>query len=616
MRVCLLAFVAIAVVLPPVCAADKNDKKEPFPFQEAARKKDWEWDEDERFDELMEQLAINEASLDAVEAAVAKKTRRKTSQQSEAKRQDANTRMMDRKGGGPMKWDEFYGTNAEKFFYHPVDPNTTYRTDTFLRQMGKAEDDKSGEDTPSRQSLPVHQRPPQWDYIYRANKTARDNALADASIAESEIERLEQRRTELEKEQAVLWCKLAFRAVQRLNMARKPLLRFELISATGDGGNTDQAKALSSATRFLAASLAVVEKAEQDQSVAFGGVATVVTEARETFEDSLLEVSALESEWESTKTDLGKFYRLSQMLADKAQTLKESYAGAMDGDLNKEAARKERFRGMLQSAVVDYAQILLALDELADSMMADWQVKADTKKKISPTKVAWGSMSAGQGSGGPLMPDLNSLADASSTEQEKRSAKPLVIDQKTLKEVFGALRPTYDKKSGILTLYYDFARPEQLRDWEVPDNAVTKSTQGKGIRISPAASLRHRVSFQEGTCTFAFAIRQSADSGKVISAGDEITASQEPYYSRQWKFSRDKSVQVGKGNDILQFRVHFAVEGRRYLVRVNDAELAVDKVPSGTFSFLLHGGNNGADFGMVTISGKPEEEWLDKLLRQ
>ena len=615
MRVCLLAFVVTSFAL---CHADAQENNAQAKLKWAPPKEDWEWDEDERFDELMEQLAINEASLDAVEAAVAKKNRRKSGQTAAANRADDNNRLMDRKGGGPMKWDEFYGTNAEKFFYHPVDPNTTYHTMTALRQVNRPEEDKQRQDgsIPSTQTLPVHQRPPQWDYIYKANETARQKALEDASLVAAEVESLDRRRTQLEQEQAVLWCKLAFRAVQRLNMARKPLLRFELVSATTEGENSDQAKALASAARFLAAALAVVEKAEQDQAVAFGGVASVVTQARESFEDGLLEVSALESEWESTKTDLGKFYKLSQMLADKSKTLKESYAGAMDGDLNKEVARKVGFRGMLQESVVDYAQILLALNELADSMKADWRIKVDTKKKLSPAEISWGSLAAGQRSGEPLMPDLDGLADKDFTEQEKRSAKPLVIDQKTLKGVFGALRPTYDKKSGILTLYYDFARPEQLRDWEVPDNAVTKSTQGKGIRIAPAASLRHRVSFQEGTCTFAFAIRQSADRGKVISAGDEITVSQEPSYSRQWKFSRDKSVQVGKGNDILQFRVHFAVEGRRYLVRVNDAELAVDKVPSGTFSFLLHGGDNGADVGMVTISGKPEEEWLDKLLRQ
>ena len=131
-------YVVLSVALSCLVANGQEDaKQEDVPFQWAPPRKDWEWDEDERFDELMEQLAINEASLDAVQAAIAKKQRRKSSQNATANRAEENNRMMDRKGGGPMKWNEFYGTNAEKFFYHPVDPNTTYHTDTFLRQMGK-----------------------------------------------------------------------------------------------------------------------------------------------------------------------------------------------------------------------------------------------------------------------------------------------------------------------------------------------------------------------------------------------------------------------------------------------------------------------------------------------
>jgi hypothetical protein len=82
------------------------------------------------------------------------------------------------------------------------------------------------------------------------------------------------------------------------------------------------------------------------------------------------------------------------MLADKSKTLKESYAGAMDGDLNKEAARKERFRGMLQESVVEYAQILLALNELADTMKTEWKVRVDTKRKLEPLTVAWDAHAA------------------------------------------------------------------------------------------------------------------------------------------------------------------------------------------------------------------------------
>lgn len=390
----LLALILAFTTAALANGQDEAGEKAPFPFPEAAPKKDWAWDKDERFDELMEQLAINEASLDAVDAAIAKKTRRKGSQLGSAKRFDENNRMMDRKGGGPMNWREFYGTNAEKFFYHPVDPNTTYHTTTALQQIGKAQDDKTSSDIPTRQSLPVHQRPPQWDYIYRANRTASETALADAALLATEVEQLEQRRAQLEQEQAVLWCKLAFRAVQRLDMHRKHILRFQLIAA-GDGNEeNEQARALAAAAQFLSTALLIVEKAEEEQSVAMGSANTVVVEARERFEDVLLEQPSLESSSEDKGKPLGQFVALAKLLGDKSKTLSEAYAGAMDGAANNEAARKESYRGMLQRTVIDYAQILLALNELADAMQKEWKVGVDTQNKVAQQNVEWSTAPA------------------------------------------------------------------------------------------------------------------------------------------------------------------------------------------------------------------------------
>lgn len=611
-----LFVAAVVSAAIPLRAADENDRKAPFPLPEAAPKRDWEWDEDERFDELMEQLAINEASLDAVEIAIAKKTRRKATQQGEARRQDANSRMMDRKGGGPMKWDEFYGTNAEKFFYHPVDPNTTYRTDTFLRQMGKAEDDKTGEDTPSRQSVPVHQRPPQWDYIYRANKTARDNALADASIAESEIERLEQRRTELEKEQAVLWCKLAFRAVQRLNVARKPLLRFELISAAGGDGNAEHTKALSAAARFLATSLAVVEKAEQEQSVAFGGVAGVVTQARESFEDSLLEVSDLESEWESTKTDLGKFYKLSQMLADKAKTLAESYTGAMDGDMNKESARKERFRGMLQESVVEYAQILLALNELTDKLKTDWKVRVDTKQKVKPLKLAWGPSSS-----------LDNISTVADRDEPQTDRKGTVVDQKLLRKAFAASRAAYDQKTGVLTLGYDFKKRDQLKDFDVSN--ATPELGGNGtLRIRPGDTLPHIARFRKGQASFR--VKFEKVDIPFLTAGPYQLRYDGGYYTRTFRMRcpGDQSVEtdVGKTDPVeggeagKVYTVSLLIGERRCTLKVvgnnNTKECGVVAAPGDAFGFTFDGNTHGVIVGDLQLQGEADPEWLQSLFQK
>lgn len=66
-------------------------------------------------------------------------------------------------GGGPVKWSQFYGRTAENF-YHPTDRNTTYHTTTVLGQRSPVDDNQVEPGVPSRQGLPVHQRPPSSKY--------------------------------------------------------------------------------------------------------------------------------------------------------------------------------------------------------------------------------------------------------------------------------------------------------------------------------------------------------------------------------------------------------------------------------------------------------------------
>lgn len=486
-----LALVLALITAAPANGQNEAGEKAPFPFPEAAPKKDWAWDKDKRFDELMEQLAINEASLDAVDVAIAKKTRKKGSQIGSSKRFDENNRFMDRKGGGPMNWREFYGTNAEKFFYHPVDPNTTYHTTTALQQIGKAQDDKTSSDIPTRQGLPVHQRPPQWDYIYRANRTASESALADAALLATEVEQLEQRRAQLEQEQAVFWCKLAFRAVQRIDMQRKTILRFQLIAA-GDGNEeNEQARALAAAAQFLSSALLIVEKAEEEQSVAMGSANTVVVEARERFEDALLEQPSLESISEDKGKPLGQFVALAKLLGDKSKTLSEAYAGAMDGAANNEAARKKSYRGMLQRTVIDYAQILLALNELADAMKKEWGVRVDTKTKLEGQTIEWRVSASVQG---PVLPKDIARTVTAPDDTPKNDEIHLI---------------SKDSLDGWIST--DSGEPN---NWIVKDGVITLIAKG--------SSLISKQKFKDFDLHFEFALPKACNSGVFLRGRYEL----------------------------------------------------------------------------------------------
>jgi len=342
-------------------------------------------------------------------------------------------------------------------------------------------------------------------------------------------------------------------------------------------------------------------------------VATVVTQARESFEDSLLEVSGLEAEWESTKTDLGKFYKLSQMLADKAKTLAESYVGAMDGDMNKEAARKERFRGMLQESVVEYAEILLALNELTDKIKTDWKMRVDTKQKVEPIQVAWVNREAGDGTLG--RPEPSSLAGPDNLnagggpEAADAKAKP-VSDQKTLRKAFAAAKAAYDQKTGVLTLGYDFMRADQKKDWEWPDTQVANSQLLRGIHIGPEVTVTHRALFVEGACSLQFVIADKEYRGSVMSAGPDILVWQHPW-GRVFRLC-DREAKVPR--EATAFQLVLTVGNDRSHLKANATEIAVKKSPSGSFRFALHGGENGNEFGAVVISGKPDPTWFQEVL--
>ena len=346
----------------------RSQEKKPAPKKPAAiapaEKLADGWDAiDERLIFLMIRLANTETSLDAVENAIAKATGKKSVKVADAKRADLKNEEMDRKGGGPIRWSTFYGTTAEKFFYHPTDRNSTYHTVTVLSQQGPRADNKVGGGVPAGQGLPVHQRPPQFDYIYRANEKAKARAESDAAAFKGKINELTERRHRLEAEQAGLWCEIAFRAVAHFDLHKKPLYRFEpLLIKQDDPISKQQAEVMKSATAFMRSALSIIDAAQKDQVTTFRSIKAAVSEARERLDDTFLRQGVDVSD---KSTTAGKFAALAKRLDDVASNLSDSYEVAAEGDKEKDQQRKDTFRALLQKSLVDYAQIILALDEMA-----------------------------------------------------------------------------------------------------------------------------------------------------------------------------------------------------------------------------------------------------------
>ena len=337
----------------------------------------WEWDDDERLGDLIAQLREKESSLEALDARIAKAMGRKSGAKMDESMAWRNNSRMDLNGGGPIRWDAFYGRNAEKFFYHPVDPNTTYHTNTLLRQT----EPTAAGGVPGNQGVPAHQRPPQFDYIYRGWEKEQQRAKEKAEELKGKIDEMVSRRRDLEQDVVVLWCKLAFRIFDKEKLSEKPVLRWAAIPKSPDAAaDVERAAVLTTATQLLATALLFNESfIEQDAPKAFSTVDAVIKKNRRQFEDGLLEAEILLDESEDMGTALGKYKRLSRKLEDVSKSLTEGYKGWREGDSTDDEPAKYASLRRIQDSVVTYSQILLSLNELVSVMKKEWGTKINTK---------------------------------------------------------------------------------------------------------------------------------------------------------------------------------------------------------------------------------------------
>ena len=385
-RILILAVSITALLGSFVHGQDKKDAADKKPPIAPAEKLAEGWEEiDERLIFLMVRLANTETSLEAVEKAIGAGSRKRTAKTSEAKRAIGENEKMDRKGGGPMKWNQFYGTTAEKFFYHPTDRNSSYHTVTVLSPQPPQNDNQTGAGVPSRQGLPVHQRPPQFDYIYRANEGAAAKAESEAAGLRGKVEALTARRRELELEQVALWVEIAFRAAAHFELNRKPVFRFEPVLPADDPDAKLHADIMKTSAEFMRVALAIVDDAPKDQDGTLTRIKPAIGEAREKLDDAWLRLAVDTSDKNTLE---GRFFALSKRLNDVSRNLTESYEISIDGDINADEVRKDTFRGQLQDSLISYAQIVLALDEMATQMKDQWNVKPDLDKPYTTVSLS------------------------------------------------------------------------------------------------------------------------------------------------------------------------------------------------------------------------------------
>jgi len=358
------------------------------------------WQEmDQRLVFLTVQLSSVEASLTALNRALVSLGIQRAFRQNDAESARHLNESMDRNAGGPVPWADFYGRTAEKFFYHPTDRNTSYHTLTVLKQMPASDDVAPKEGVPSRQGLPVSQRPPQFDYIYRANRDAEKRAQEEVARLGNNTEAIFARRRQLEAEQSALWSKIAFHAVAGRELLTKPLYFYDLKSAEADTvENRQRLEALRAAMDYLRngnkLAAMVEEGVEADAVRCYSQLQKGVDSARGEMQRRLMAQPLVAGDISDSRTMLGKFVAVAKRMSEVSANINDAYRLALDGDRAADQGRKLTFRSQLQQSLMLCAEALLAGDECVTDLAREWKVQPAVQTTAAPASASVQSLLA------------------------------------------------------------------------------------------------------------------------------------------------------------------------------------------------------------------------------
>jgi hypothetical protein len=272
--------------------------------------------------------------------------------------------LMDRKGGGPVRWDAFYGRTARDF----------------------------GRLNTARNGYWGDARPKQFDFIYKANNDqvarARDQI---ASLSQNQAALLA-RRQKHEADQCRLWATLAWEQIKDREIGIRPLFRFAL-------------KPKGAEAAVLRPVILFLRTADR---VAVEGLDTVQENPGGTFQAGTKRMDATltpvqlslaeameDGGLSSERRKEGEMLKAwCKALAEEGKVIAENHANAMDRDKAKEDNSKLGFRGELQGSLASFATAVGNLDEEVGKTAKDWGVEAD-KGTPTPDSVLAATVTAG-----------------------------------------------------------------------------------------------------------------------------------------------------------------------------------------------------------------------------
>jgi hypothetical protein len=317
---------------------------------------------------LLMQLSDAEANIQAINKALVR-TGYKVGQAYD--RIDSSlkgTEQMDRKGGGPVRWDTFYGNTARRF-YVPTSVGNFYPRGGGSRVEGHV----------ATGYHPI-ERPKQFDFIYKANNDQIARAKNQIASLSQDQAALLARRQKHEADQCRMWATLAWEQIKDREITLRPLCRFAL---KPQGAEAEVLRPvilfLRTADRVAVESL---DSVQQNPDGTFQAGSKRMEATFTTVQRSLADALGTGSLSSERRKEGEALKALCKNLAEGCKVIAENHANAMDRDKAKEDNSKLGFRGELQVALTNFAAAVGDLDEEVAGTATGWNVEAD---KATPT---------------------------------------------------------------------------------------------------------------------------------------------------------------------------------------------------------------------------------------
>lgn len=218
------------------------------------------------------------------------------------------------------------------------------------------------------------------------------------------------------------------------------------------------------------------------------------------------------------------------------------------------------------------------------------------------------------------------LPGAAKKDDDKAMVEPdlaKLITPALLRKKFAG-KAAFNPKTGELTLVYDFANKDELKDFDLGD--TKPKVQRGAILVDPASSITHVVPFKTLTLTGKIVVGQ-LDAGKAV-VYIRTTENLKFWVLRVngvwsgFSLATDKDeLSTSKGIKQEQIEgkilpIHWTIQPKKTLLKIGTLQLSGNADIGSVGQVEFNGGTGGAAFGKLTLTGTVGEEWAREFFKE